>query len=59
MEKIIISIKDGIIVDVEAPDYVDVIIRDYDIPRQGGYVDLENYEIKTDEDGDEYVETVW
>jgi len=58
-DKVIISIKEGMVIDVDAPEDIDVVIRDYDTPRQGAYVDLKKYTIQTDEDGDEYVEEIW
>jgi len=56
---VIVCIKDGIVIDVTAPENISILVRDYDTPKQYGYVDLDKYEIKQDEDGDEYIETIW
>ncbi len=53
MQKVIVSIKDGMVIDVEAPDFLDVVIRDYDVE---GVAD--KY-LKRDKDGDLYRETIW
>ena len=63
-EKIIVSIKGGMVIDVVAPPDVDVYIRDYDTPIaiDRDYVGDEkaaSYKIEVDEDGDEYVEEIW
>ncbi len=55
MENIIVSVKNGCVIDVKAPAGIDVFIRDYDAPEGGANPKL----IKTDQDGDEYVEEVW
>jgi len=53
--EVIISIKNGMVIDVKAPEEVTVIIRDYDTP---SYCD-EDYEAKTDEYGERYAEGIW
>ena len=63
-EKIIVSIKGGMVIDVVAPPDIDVYIRDYDTPIaiDRDYVGDEkaaSYKIEVDEDGDEYVEEIW
>ena len=65
-EKVIVSIKDGIVIDVVAPPDIDVYIRDYDTPIaiDRDYVGDEKAvsykdKMKVDEDGDEYVEEIW
>ena len=52
-EKVIVSIKGGVLIDVVAPSWVDVILRDFDV--QG----VETNRLKTDEDGDLYLESIW
>ncbi len=64
MEKVIVSIKNGAVIDVIAPENVDVCIRDYDTPIaiNKDYIDDEKvalYNVMVDEDGDEYVEEIW
>jgi len=51
--KVFVSIKDGVVIDVQAPSWVDVVVRDYEI---GG---IEEARLKVDEDGDLYLETIW
>lgn len=65
-EKVIVSIKGGMVVDVVAPSDIDVHIRDYDTPIaiDRNYVGDEKAasykeKIDVDEDGDEYVEEIW
>jgi len=55
MDKInvVISVKDGAIIDVEAPSQVDVVVRDYDV--DGINEDL----LDVDEEGDLYREMIW
>lgn len=53
-EKVIVSIKDGVVIDVIAPALVDVIVRDYNV---AGFDDTAR--LKTDEDGDLYLESIW
>jgi hypothetical protein len=55
MDKInvVISVKDGAVIDVEAPPQVDVVIRDYDV--DGINEDL----LDVDEEGDLYREMIW
>jgi len=50
---VVISIKHGAVIDVQAPSCVDVVIRDYDI--DGIDEDL----LEVDEDRDLYREMVW
>ncbi len=52
-EKVVVSIKDGVVIDVQAPSSVDVVIRDYDIDG------IEEALLKVDEDGDSYREMIW
>jgi len=52
-EKIIVSIKGGVVIDVEAPSRVDVIVRDYEV--EG----VDTSRLKVDEDGDLYLESIW
>ncbi len=64
MEKVIVCIKNGAVIDVIAPENVDVYIRDYDTPIaiNKDYIDDEKvalYNVMVDEDGDEYVEEIW
>jgi len=55
MDKInvVISVKDGAVIDVEAPPQVDIVIRDYDI--DGINEDL----LDVDEEGELYREMIW
>jgi len=53
MDKVIISMRKGAVIDVEAPSYIDVVVRDYDIDGvDRGLLDV-------DEEGDLYREMVW
>jgi len=52
-EKVVVSIKDGAIIDVEAPPRVDVVVRDYDIDG------IDETRLKVDEDGALYREMIW
>lgn len=51
--KVIILIKDGAVIDVEAPSNIDVHIRDYDI--EG----VDERLLDVDEDGEFYREMIW
>jgi|CryGeyStandDraft_7_1057128.scaffolds.fasta_scaffold41678_2 hypothetical protein len=51
--KVFVSIKDGVVIDVQAPSWVDVVVRDYEI---GG---IEEALLKVDEEGDSYREMIW
>jgi hypothetical protein len=53
MKQIIITIQGGCVQDVEKPDDIEVIIKDYDIQ------DEEGPNIKQDDDGDFYQEIVF
>lgn len=53
-EKVIVSIKNGIIIDVKAPAGTDVMVRDYDVP----YVENNPEKTKTDGYG-KYIEQIW
>ncbi|MEO0282239.1 MAG: hypothetical protein ABIN05_07845 [candidate division WOR-3 bacterium] len=58
--EVIISIKNGMVINVKAPEEVTVVIRDYDTPSYCGYSDIEDScEAKTDEYGETYTEEVW
>jgi hypothetical protein len=50
---VVISIKSGAVIDVEAPSSIDVVVRDYDV--DGIEEDL----LKVDGDGDLYREMIW
>jgi hypothetical protein len=52
-EKVVVSIKDGAVIEVEAPSSVDVVVKDYDIDG------TEEALLKVDEDGDSYREMIW
>ena len=47
-----ITIEGGVIQDVECPPGITVIVRDYDV--DGSETDL-----KSDDNGDKYIETIW
>lgn len=53
MERVIVSVKGGMVIDVMAPQNIDVIIRDYDV--DGVREDL----LEIDNDGDRYREMIW
>jgi hypothetical protein len=53
MDRVIISIKKGAVIDVEAPSYIDVVVRDYDIDG------VEKNLLDVDEEGELYREMVW
>jgi hypothetical protein len=50
---VVVSVKGGAVIDVEAPPHVDVVIRDYDV--DGINEDL----LDVDEEGDLYREMIW
>jgi len=50
---IVIWVRDGAIIDAEAPRQVDIVIRDYDV--DGINEDL----LAVDEEGDLYREMIW
>jgi len=53
MKKVVaITVHGGVVQDVECPTGVEAIVRDYD-------VDGTEPDLRTDENGDEYVEGVW
>jgi hypothetical protein len=54
MEKlVIVTVEGGVVQHVEAPNGVKVVVRDYDA--EGCDADL----LSVDEDGNEFVESVW
>jgi hypothetical protein len=54
IQRIIVTVQDGMIVDIaDIPEGVEIEVRDYDPPE----VDEGDWE--TDEDGDEYAESIW
>ncbi len=63
--KVTISIRGGMVIDVDAPDNVDVYVRDYDTPLiMESYMDEKKAEIcrnkmDMDEDGDLYINEIW
>jgi len=51
--RIVISVKGGAVIDVEAPSQADVVIRDYDIDG------VDENLLDVDEEGDLYREMIW
>jgi hypothetical protein len=54
---VIVTVKGGMVADVETPQTVRVIVRDYDTANT--LFDDEVPEAKTDKDGESYFESVW
>ncbi len=48
-----ITVEGGVIQDIQVPRSVKVIVRDYDVD------DVEPEQLQRDEQGDEYIETIW
>ena len=53
MDKVIVSIRKGAVIDVEAPSYIDVVVRDYDIDG------VDRNLLDVDKEGELYREMVW
>jgi hypothetical protein len=53
MDKVIISLKKGVVIDIEAPSYIDVVVRDYDIDG------VDRNLLDVDKEGELYREMVW
>jgi len=50
---VVVSIKKGAVIDVEASSYIDIVLRNYDI--EG----TEEEYLKVDDEGELYRETIW
>lgn len=53
MKQVIIEVKSGLIVRIDKPDDIELVVKDYDI--YGENPD----ELKIDEDGNNYMETIY